>query len=681
MLAHRLRVALWLVAILFVVLPSNRGAAEEDPRRPAAIVTQNVPAIPGAIWERLRQYQAARSAVFRGWAPDGRGLLIATRFGETAQLHRVYEPGGRREQVTFFEEPVDGGFLPKDPSGNLLLRSSVGGSENDQLFLFERATGRTSRLTDGTSRHLLMAISRDGGLGVIGHNGRNGRDTDLYLFKPREAGAQPFVPLLEVTGKFLYATDWSPNAQTLLLMETVSANLSYPHLFDVASRKQTALPIPTSTGSSQPVPNGGKVKFENLLFSADGTAVYLTCDAWGEFRELARYDLQTRQYTRLSSDIPWDVGDVIVDESSGRVAFTVNADGVDRLYLLEGETRKELALPSPGLVAGLEFSPDGRSLGLTIARAQAPADVFSIELASVKTTRWTFSEVGGLDTEQFLAPTLVRFPSFDGREIPAYITRPAEVKSEDKAAEKTAATASPPFPVLIDIHGGPEGQYRPFFSGVDQFLVRELGVAVIHPNVRGSEGYGKTYLTLDNGPLREDSVRDIGALLDWIATQPDLDSRRVAVYGVSYGGYMALASLVYYSDRLRGGIDVVGIGDFETFLKTTAAYRRDLRRVEYGDERDPAMLELFAKISPLRNADRIRSSLMVVHGRNDPRVPFSEAEQIAARVTAQGQSVWTVYADNEGHGFAKKPNRDYQTGAMVMFLKNCFDRPAAGKQP
>jgi dipeptidyl aminopeptidase/acylaminoacyl peptidase len=207
------------------------------------------------------------------------------------------------------------------------------------------------------------------------------------------------------------------------------------------------------------------------------------------------------------------------------------------------------------------------------------------------------------------------------------------------------------------------------FNPLNQFYVNELGLAVIHPNVRGSEGYGKTYLTLDNHQKREDSVRDIGALLDWIQTRPELDASRVAVSGGSYGGYMVLASLTHYSDRIKAGIDQVGIANFITFLERTAPYRQDLRRAEYGDERDPPMRAFFERINPSANAHKIRSALLVAHGRNDPRVPFFEAEQIAARVREQGRPVWTVYADNEGHGFAKKANSDYLRAVAAYFLQ------------
>ena len=230
-------------------------------------------------------------------------------------------------------------------------------------------------------------------------------------------------------------------------------------------------------------------------------------------------------------------------------------------------------------------------------------------------------------------------------------------------------------PVLIDIHGGPEAQAQSGFLGRSQYFVQELGIAIIRPNVRGSSGYGKTFLSLDNGVLREDSVKDIGALFDWIAAQPNLDASRVVVAGGSYGGYMSLAVATNYASRIAGAIDVVGISNFVTFLETTESYRRDLRRAEYGDERDPAMRAHLLRISPLNNAQRITKPLLVVQGRNDPRVPWTEAEQIVAKARASdatGQGVWYLRAENEGHGFARKENADFQFYAMVMFLRRAM---------
>jgi dipeptidyl aminopeptidase/acylaminoacyl peptidase len=296
---------------------------------------------------------------------------------------------------------------------------------------------------------------------------------------------------------------------------------------------------------------------------------------------------------------------------------------------------------------------------MVLNTARTPGDVHSIDLDDAALVRWTFSETGGLDSEGFVEPTLVRYPTFDEvdgatRMIPSFYYRPR---------------GKGPFPVIIDIHGGPEGQERPYFDPLGQYALNEMGIAILAPNVRGSDGYGKSYLLLDNGFRREDSVKDIGALLDWIGRQPELDSERVAVMGGSYGGYMVLASMVRYDERLRAGIDIVGIGNFVTFLENTKEYRRDLRRVEYGDERDPEMREFLSRISPSNNASKITKPLFVIQGLNDPRVPVSESEQMVKVIRDGAGEVWYLLAKDEGHGFRKKPNRDYMHGAMVLFLE------------
>ena len=631
------------LATLFIVTRAVH-TEEIDSLKPPAIVTRSVPIVPAEIEERLRQYQSTRTAVFHGWSPDGKGILIATRFGNTAQLHRVYEPGGRREQITFFDEPATGRFIPHAADGALLLSMSEGGSERDQIYLFDTKTGRAQRLTDGRSRNEIQAVTRDGSKIAFASNARNGRDTDLYVIEPRVPGSLKLV--LKSDRQFWQAEDWSADGTKLLILRYVSINESYPAILDVATGEKKMLPIP---GKSP-------VSFESLRFSPDSQSVYLATDVRGEFRELARLDLATERYTWLTENIPWDVDGIAVDHQAGHIAFTVNENGANVLYLLEGDHPTRVDHP-PGVITGLEFSPDGNRLGFTLARYDAPADAYSVSLSDRKLIRWTYSEVGGLDPSTFVPPSPFHYASFDGRKIPAFVFRP-----RGAAREK-------PVPVLISIHGGPESQYRPYFSGFEQFFVNELGLAVIAPNVRGSAGYGKTYLKLDNAEKREDSVRDIGGLLDWIAMQPDLDAKRVAVMGGSYGGYMVLASLTHYSDRIRAGVDIVGVASFNTMLKTTSAYRRDLRRAEYGDERDPKMQAFFRRTDPLNNAGNIHSALLVAHGRNDPRVPFSEAEQIVARVRANGNNVWTVYANNEGHGFQKKANRDYLNDVIALFLK------------
>lgn len=626
-------------------------AAEPDPRRPASMEVENVPVVPGELVDKLARYQDIRHARFRGWSPDGQGILIQTQFGNTPQLHRVLIPGGDRQQVTFKAEPVDGRFIPLK-SDQVLTTMSAGGNENDQLYLQPLAGGAAKLLTDGKSKQILGPLSRDGRSVVVASNRRNGRDMDLLLGDLSRPGT--WGDLLPVNNETWDPLAFSPDGKQLLLMRIVSINETHPALLDIASRKLTPIPQPPGTT--------GLVAIGWGEFSADGKSVFLTSDAQSEYLQLARISLTDFSYQWLTTDIAHDIDHLEVDEQSGQVALTANDNGASTLYLLNGEKPKRVELPL-GTIDSLQFSPDGKQLGFTLFRPDGPSDAYSLVLATEQLVRWTQSETGGLDPSTFIKPSLVQFPSFDQRQIPAYVFKPRAASAEHKA------------PVLIIIHGGPESQYRPLFIGSDQFYLNELGLAVICPNVRGSSGQGKTYLRLDNGDKREDSVKDIGALLDWIKTQPDLDSDRIAVMGGSYGGYMVLASLVMHGERIRAGIDVVGIANFITFLENTSEYRRDLRRVEYGDERDPAMRAVFERISPARNAQRIKSALMVAHGKNDPRVPFSEAKQIAPLVRQNGQDVWTVYADNEGHGFRKKDNRDYFTAVVALFLQKHLQPP------
>lgn len=368
----------------------------------------------------------------------------------------------------------------------------------------------------------------------------------------------------------------------------------------------------------------------------------------------------------LTAGIGWDVTDFVLSTDGKRGAFVTNEDGASRLYLLNTRNHRysRVGKIPLGLISDLGFSPDGRKLAITLSTPQSPSDVYVLQLGrrpeqAGALVRWTFSEVGGLDPQQFTEPELLHYPTFDlrgdkRRRVPAFIYRPR---------------GPGPHPVIIHVHGGPESQYRPGFSSRAQMWVSELGAAVIAPNIRGSTGYDLEYLVLDNDYRREDAIRDIGALLDWIAAQPDLDESRVAIYGASYGGYVVLASAVLYSDRLRAGVDVVGISNFVSFLENTEDYRRAFRRYEYGDERDPEMRAYLERISPLNNADRINIPLLVVQGRNDPRVPASESEQIVRALRDHGQPVWYIEALNEGHGYARRENRRVYEQATVLFLQ------------
>jgi dipeptidyl aminopeptidase/acylaminoacyl peptidase len=615
------------------------------------VVLEDVPAVSEELVARLLRYQNTRGASFQDWAPAGDGLYITTRFGGTNQIHSVAAPGGSRRQLTFFDEPVGG--VDRRPGGGteLTFMMDEGGSEFAQIFLFDTRTGSCRRLTDGSSRNGAVAWSRDGTRMAFRSTRRDGRSNDVWIMSPDDPESARLV-VESPDGSLWGPADWSPDDRKLLVSQYVSVADSRVHLVDLESGARRQL----AGGAEAP---GNFLSIEPA-FDASGAGVFLSTDESGDFAQLAHLNLESGELRIITGDIPWDVEGFDLSPDGTRAAFTVNQDGLHRLYLLDTgsfEYRPVPGLPV-GLIFGLSFSPAGDHLALNLNTARTPSDVFTLELGEQPTAagelvRWTHSEVGGLDTDAFVEPELVHYPTFDDRRIPAFVYRPA---------------GAGPHPVVISIHGGPEGQYRPGFSSTFQMLIAELGAAVIAPNVRGSSGYGKEYVALDNGFRREDSVRDIGALLDWIATQPDLDHERVAVYGGSYGGYMVLASLVHYSAQLRAGIDIVGISNFVTFLENTQDYRRDLRRVEYGDERDPEMRAFLDRISPNNNADKITAPLFVAQGENDPRVPVTESEQIVRDVRAAGYDVWYMKALNEGHGFRKKENRDLYLQIVVTFL-------------
>ncbi len=602
---------------------------------------EGTPEIPAELRARLTQYLNTRRGVFGDISADGRSVLVSTRFAQTRQLHLLRRPLGARSQLTFRDEPVRAPrFVPGD-DGVLTFVSDRGGDETYQIFRLDLDSGLTTLVSDGKSRHESYLWSADGRQLAFNNNSRNGRDMDIYLGDGRDPAS--VRRLLEVQGHW-YPIDWSPDGTQLLLGEYVSINDSRLHLVEVASGKVRRISPP------EPV-----AAYREARFGPAGKTLYLTSDREGEFVELYALDLASGSFRSLSRDLPWNIEELALAADGKTLAFTANEDGYSALYLLDlaSGKRQPVAEASGGLIFGLRFASKAPVLGFTRMGPTETGDTYSFDLRTRMLARWTQSEIGGLDPAGFVSPELVRYRTFDDREIPAFYYRPA---------------GDGPHPVLVSIHGGPEGQARPYFHALTQYLVREKGVAVLVPNVRGSDGYGKSYLLMDNGFKREDSVKDIGALLDWVGQRPELDASRMAVLGGSYGGYMVLASLVHFGERLRAGVDVVGISNFVTFLENTKAYRRDLRRAEYGDERDPAMRKHLQAISPSNHADQIRSALFVAHGANDPRVPLSETDQIVARVRDQGQDAWYMVATNEGHGFRKKDNVDTYYLLTVLFL-------------
>jgi dipeptidyl aminopeptidase/acylaminoacyl peptidase len=640
-----------VMLVTFISLSLHSLQAQTQRIEKGNLIIEEITEIPQRIIDRMYKYQSTRSAAIQDWTADGEGMIISTRFAETTQLHLIESPGGARKQITFFPEPVREAFVSPNLSINgFLFTKDVGGNEFYQIYFCNLSNGEYKLLTDGFSLNGLPNWSNDGKKFVYYGTERDGRNWDIYLTDmdtPDKAKR-----ILEKVGTWV-AIDWSPDDKKLLIINYVSANESYYYTLEIATGELTQIN-----------PSKEKIAYGlSCLWAKNENGLYMTSDEGSEFLRLRYYDLEQKEITTLTSNIPWDVEQLAISEQGDKLGFVTNENGVSKLYILDTKTKKYEQIPNvpTGQIYNLRFHPDGNRLALVINTPRTPGDIFVVKLDDNSIKRWTYSEVGGLDTESFIVPNLIEYETFDEdngkpRMIPAFYYKPSK--------------GDGPFPVLINIHGGPESQFIPHFSSTIQYYLNELGIAVIAPNVRGSSGYGKSYLKLDNDYKREDSVKDIGKLLDWIEEQPELDVSRVSVIGGSYGGYMVLASMTHYDERLKCGIDLVGISNFVTFLENTEDYRRDLRRVEYGDERDTKMREFLTRISPLNNAHKITKPMFIAQGLNDPRVPLGESEQIVSAIRNNKGNVWYLLVKDEGHGFSKKSNADYYTNTVVYFLEN-----------
>ncbi|MEQ8404183.1 MAG: prolyl oligopeptidase family serine peptidase [Oceanicaulis sp.] len=635
-----------LLAGTSLLAAASPALAQDAPERVTEgnLVMENIPEIPAQVRDRLQQFSNIRSAGFSDFRPEG-GIYITTRFGETTQIHAVAEPMGMRRQVTFFDERTGGANVRPDGSGQFVFSKDIGGDEFYQGYLHDPETATSARFTEAGTRNGFFSWSDDGARLAWNRQRDGDPDSDILVGDPSDPGS---IRVLHEGEGWMGPGDWSPDGERLLVQRYYSITHSDLFVLD------------TQTGALTEILPGIDVAYGGAEFAPDGESVYLITDWDSEFRRVLEIELDGFDARAVTPEHGWDVESMDLSPDGSKLVYTINNGGNEELLMIDPQTGAALETPDLplGLVGGLQFDADGGRLGFTHVSARSPGDAWTYDLASGDLTRWTQSEVGGLDTSQFVEPELITFESFDGLEVPAFYYR---------------AEGDGPKPVIIDIHGGPESQERPGFNTSIQYWVGELGVSVITPNVRGSSGYGKEYVAMDNGFNREDSVRDIGALLDWVAEQPELDSDQVVVYGGSYGGYMVLASMTHYSDRLAGGINIVGISNFVTFLENTNGYRRDLRRAEYGDERDPEMRAHLEAISPANQAEKITAPLFIIQGANDPRVPASEAEQILAAVRAEGGDPWYLLALDEGHGFAKKSNRDFQRQAETMFLNDVLN--------
>lgn len=621
------------------------------------LYVEGIPPISQSLATRVGGYSDFRGHSFADWHPARNEMLISHRAAgsNVAQLFLLNKPGGVPERLTDFAEPINAGSF--DPvNGRFIIYSrDTGGNEASRIYRLDLDSRSSTLLSDSQTRS--QAIWNEAGTRLLiasvpldrtAQGGRRDQiGTTLTLVDPVKPDERRVVAELRGTGWFDFT--FAPDDRSLVCIRYISRTETEVWRIDVASGKHERL-LPSAQGA--------RATYFGLEYSPDGSRLYLTTTERGEFQQVAEYRFATHALRVFPSSIPWDANSLALSKDGRRLAAVFNVDGRDELRLFDPVSGRELARPKipGGQISALKWHERRVELAFTLNSPQSPATIYSVNIATGAVQRWTTADTAGVDPANFRDAEIVRWKSFDGRVISGVLTLPPP-------------RFTGPRPVMIAIHGGPEAQATVNFNNRLNYVVNELGVALLEPNVRGSSGYGKTFLDLDNGVKREDSVKDIGALLDWIATDARLDAKRVMVQGGSYGGYMVLASLVHYSDRLRGGIDVVGISDFVSFLGNTESYRRDLRRVEYGDERDPAVRAVLDQISPLANAGKIRAPLLVVHGKNDPRVPVGEAEQIVQKVRANGTPVWYLVADNEGHGFARKTNADYYFYAMVAFIE------------
>ncbi len=633
-----------LALALFVALPALAQDAFIPP--PENLVVNGVPKIPATLAETAGRYASFRSASLSDWHPTRHEMLISTRFAETPQLHIVAMPGGARQQFTFFPDSVSNGRFHPNGGDYIVFMKDVGGGEWYQLYRYEVKTGDVTLLTDGKSRNLMGPWSSDGDRIAYMSTRRTGQDTDLWVMNPGDPRTDHL--LTQFTGGGWQPEDWSPDDKKILLLEDLSINESYLWLVDTATGQKNELTPRNATE---------KVSYGEARFSKDGKGIYVTTDKDSEFHRLAYIDLETKQPTYLTTSIHWDVETFDLAHDGKLLAFVTDEEGLSVLHVRDTSNGKEMPLPHipSGVIGGLRWHKNGHELGFSLNHSRGPGDCYSLDVATEKLERWTNSETAA-KTESLLSAELIHWKSFDGKTISGFLHKPP--------AKFTGKR-----PVLVIIHGGPEGQSQPTFLGRNNYFLNELGIALIYPNVRGSTGYGKAFSLLDNGFKREDTYKDINALFDWIATQPELDAARIAVTGGSYGGHMTLAVSTFYSDRIRCSVDVVGMSNLVTFLEHTEAYRRDLRRAEYGDERDPKMRAFLETIAPMNNIEKIKKPMLVIAGKNDPRVPVSESQQIADALKQQGTPVWLIIANDEGHGYRKKPNQDFQFYATVEFLQ------------
>ncbi len=595
----------------------------------------------------IERYLNIRSAYGASFAPGDDRLSFLMDTTGTPQVWSIDGPGRWPEQHTFYDERVT--FASWSPErSELVFGMDEGGNEREQLYLLDPDTGAITNLTQHPdAKHRWGGWSHDGERFAFTSNRRDEAVFDVYVQERDAVGNE--AELIHEGDGWLNVGGWSPDDDRMIVHEAYSNFDMDVSMLDIETGELEHL-----------TPHEGNVRYTSVSWSPDGESLYVSTDRDTDTLHLARLDLDTREWSVVVDGGEWNVDGAAIDEDSGRVVYSRNVDGYTELTVGEFadpdtiETFPDPDLPG-GVAGGVSFTDDAGHFAVTVTGSADNTNVYVVDVETGEAERWTNAATAGVPRESFREPELIHYETFDGREIPAFFTLP-----------EGAEDASSGVPVVVDIHGGPESQRRPSFSGVTQYLLHH-GYAVFEPNVRGSAGYGKAYGHLDDVEKRMDSVADIEAAVEWLHDHPTVDDDRIVAYGGSYGGFMVLASVTEYPDLWAAGVDVVGIANFVTFLENTGEWRRKLREAEYGSlEEDREFLE---SISPSNNIENIEAPLFVLHGENDPRVPVGEAEQIVEKAREQGVPVRKLIFDDEGHGFSKLENRIEAYTAIVDFLE------------
>jgi dipeptidyl aminopeptidase/acylaminoacyl peptidase len=638
-------------AALLAVLPSIAGAQEKTIATPASITVDGVPPIPQTIADGLARYTQFRQAQLQAWHPTKRQILITTALGPVPQIHLVDGPGRDRRQLTWYASGVGSTVGPAfDPvDGNIFVfQYDPAGTELRSLFRYDMTTGETALIADSKTRYNHV-WSRQGKWIAFDSAERNGKDRDVYVMQPSDPTTKR--RLADFEGGWS-VHDWSPDGTTLLVNEVVTNAETYMWRIDVKTGEKKRI-TPREPGQTPSFNFNGR-------FSSDGRKIYTISDRSGESR-LWRYDVATGAGT------PFTPEGVIVDLSGGfelspdgqMIAVTIDRGSSTELQVFDSSTAKPRALPAMprGTISQIHWRPGSREVGFTLASVRAQGDAYSIDTSLGTLTRWTASETS-FNVDVLPAPEVVEWKSVDGVTISGILYRPPQ-------------TFTGPRPVVINIHGGPDLRERARFLGRSNYLLNELGMAIVYPNVRGSTGFGREFEQLDNGTLRDGAVKDIGGLLDWIAARPELDKNRVVLAGGSYGGWLALEAGIVYNDRIRGIIEGAGMTDIPTFLEQTQPTRQETRRHEYGDERDPQMRAYLLSISPIARAAELKKPTFILHPAKDTRVPVSQARDLQKALRANHAAVWYAeFADANHDNFpGSVANSDWMLASWILFIK------------